>query len=174
LIGHSLGTPICRQVVFSYPNLASKMVDVYGVYCFYPDDSLTRAENEKQYEMLVSFFDGTDIKATLQQFTEPLFIDKTPDDVKDYAMNTMIQTPQYGAYSTMKNLITPNYWTGKTIEIPTLVFASKNSQIPSNYNEMMGALYPNMEYQELDSIGHFIMMEDPKMFNKMLKDFINH
>lgn len=172
LIGHSLGTAICRQVVFNEPSLVSKLVDVDGVYCFFPEDTLVRAQFEAQYAYFVSMFAGEDIKKTMEDFVNPLFIEQTPQNVKTYAMSTMTKTPQFVAYSTMKNMVETRYWTNEKIEIPSLIIAAKHSQIPPNYKDIMQMLYSNMQYQEMDSVGHFIMMEQPVKFNSMLEEFI--
>jgi pimeloyl-ACP methyl ester carboxylesterase len=169
LVGHSLGTPVCRQVTLKYPTLTSKLVDVDGVYCFYPADSAMTAA----YHSFAESFNTDSVKQTIAGFIESLCVPQTPTEVKQYAMSVMPKTPRYIAYSTMKNLIQEKYWTNKTINISTLVIASKNSQIPSDYKQTMNKLYPSMEYHELDSIGHFIMMEQSVMFNKMLDRFIN-
>jgi pimeloyl-ACP methyl ester carboxylesterase len=42
----------------------------------------------------------------------------------------------------------------------------------SDNRQQMLALYPNMTYQELDSCGHFIMMERSEWFNHELNIFI--
>jgi pimeloyl-ACP methyl ester carboxylesterase len=39
LIGHSLGTAICRQLIFKYPNLNAILCDIDGVYCNFPSGS---------------------------------------------------------------------------------------------------------------------------------------
>ncbi|MCI6803395.1 MAG: hypothetical protein SPK34_01040 [Bacteroidaceae bacterium] len=36
----------------------------------------------------------------------------------------------------------------------------------------MERLYPNLQYTELTTCGHFIHMEQPEMFNDQLKAFI--
>lgn len=172
LTGHSLGTPICRQVIYKYPDLASKLVDVDGVYCFFPEDSLLRASLESQYAAFVAMFEGDDIKSSMAAFIEPLFCEQTPQHVKDYALSTMPQTPQYIAYSTMKNMVEQQYWTKGPITIPSLIIAAKNSQIPQDYEDIMKVLYTQMQYEELADIGHFIMMEQPEMFNIILDQFI--
>lgn len=172
LIGHSLGTAISRQVVFNEPNLVSKLVDVDGVYCFFPDDTLLRAQFEAQYAYFVSMFAGDNIKKTMEDFVTPLFVEQTPESVRNYAMSTMTKTPQFVAYSTMKNMVEERYWTNEKIEIPSLIIAAKSSQIPPNYKDIMQMLYSNMQYVEMDSVGHFIMMEQPSKFNSMLEEFI--
>ncbi len=168
LVGHSLGTPVCRQVVFNYPELAGKRVDIDGVYCFYPADSAMIAA----YKAFAESFKGPDIKQTIEGFVNSLCIPQTPQKVRDYALSTMPETPEYVAYSTMSNLVDEKCWTGQPIIIPTLVIAAVNSQIPPDYEEILSPLYPNMEYHELDSVGHFIMMEKPELFNKMLDVFL--
>ena len=42
---------------------------------------------------------------------------------------------------------------------------------PDN-KQKMGRLYPNLDYTELTTCGHFIHMEQPEMFNDKLKAFI--
>lgn len=173
LVGHSLGTAISRQVVYNEPERISKLIDVDGVYCFFPEDSLLRADLEAQYAAFVTIFEGDDMQQAMKSFIEPLFVEQTPEHVKQYALSTMTQTPQYVAYSTMKNMVEEKYWSQGVIQIPSLIIAAKNSQIPADYKEIMQMLYSDMQYEELDSIGHFIMMEKPEMFNQMLKDFLN-
>ncbi|MDD3124411.1 MAG: alpha/beta hydrolase [Candidatus Kapabacteria bacterium] len=168
LVGHSLGTPVARQVVFRYPKLASKIVDVDGVYCFYPAD----AEMTEAYRSFAESFNTDNIKQMIEAFVGSLFTEHSPQSVRDYAGKIMPQTPKYVAYSTMKNLIDEKYWTNEIINIPALVYASKNSQIPPNYRDIMGKHYSNMQYFELLNIGHFIMMEQAEEFNSKLKNFI--
>jgi pimeloyl-ACP methyl ester carboxylesterase len=169
LVGHSLGTPVCRQLAFSHPNLVSEIVDVDGVYCFYPADSAMLSA----YKTFAESFNNDSVKQTIEGFVKSLCTPLTPRSVRDYAMKTMPLTPRYIAYSTMKNLIEEKYWMNGKISVPVLVIASKNSQIPPDYKQIMKGLYTNMEYHELDSIGHFIMMEKPRMFNNLLDEFIN-
>lgn len=170
LVGHSLGTPVCRQAVLKYPDLASRLVDIDGVYCFYP----APPEMVAMYEAFAESFNNKDITQVLKDFTAPLNTPQTPAEVVDYAMTIMPQTPSYVAYSTMRNMISEKYWDGTIIEIPALVIASVNSQIPPDYNQIMSTLYAKMEYHELSDTGHFIMMERPQMFNEMLEQFIIH
>ena len=170
IVGHSLGTAVGRQVIFNYPELVSKFVDVDGVYCFYPADSAMTAA----YEGFAALFSGGNTKEVMINFIKPLFTPQTPQSVKDYAMSIMPNTPQYIAGSTMHNLIQEKYWTNEKITVPSLIIAAKSSQIPPDYKDIMQNLYSNMQYEELDSVGHFIMMEQPEMFNEMLNKFLSN
>ncbi len=173
LVGHSLGTPVCRRVAQNYPQLVSKLCDVDGVYCFYPTDSVEYKTYKAEIDGFVSIFqDEKQYKDNINGFVGFLFIASTPDSVKNYATGLMPQTPQPIANSTMKRLVEEKYWDKSVLSLPTLVFCSTNSQIPANYKEIMQALYSNMEYQEWNDVGHFMMMEAPERFNSVLDNFI--
>jgi pimeloyl-ACP methyl ester carboxylesterase len=174
LVGHSLGTAVCREVALLHPNRVKGLVDVDGVYCLYPKDttSVEYKEYEKAVNAFASSFSATDVSEVFKGFVSSLAGPKTPKEVTDYAMNTMPKTKGYVAASTMKNLIKKEYWTGAQIKCPSLIICSKNSGIMSDNRQQMLALYPNMTYQELDSCGHFIMMERAEWFNHELNIFI--
>ena len=36
----------------------------------------------------------------------------------------------------------------------------------------MSRLYPKLEYHEIAGTGHFLMMEKPQEFNRLLTDFL--
>lgn len=172
LVGHSLGTPICRQVIFNYPELNARLCDVDGVYCDFPTDSLAYAEYMGQVDGFVESFRGEELSKTLEMFVGSLFTPITPEFVKEYASSIMCATPEHVAYSTMKELIDAKYWENNLITVPALVFCSKNSGIPENYEESLHKFYSNMEYVQNDTVGHFIMMEIPQQFNEWLWNFV--
>lgn len=171
-VGHSLGTPICRQICFNYPEKVSALCDVDGVYCFFPDDTIYTEAYQASLNDFANLFHGNDCKSNIMQFAKRLSCYNTPKEVCDYAVNTMPETPEYVAYSTMSNLIDHKYWTGRQITVPTLIFCTQNSDIPPDNYLKMGKLYTNMHYIELNDVGHFIMMENPKMFNEELQKWI--
>ena len=169
LIGHSLGTPVCRQLVFNNPHYTG-FVDVDGVYCFY--DNTTTPEYVAAVQAFGSMFDGPDCKEVIEGFVQSLSGPSTPEDVVSYAMSTMPHTPQYVASSTMHNLIDTCWWTGESISLPSLVICTQNSGIdPDNMQKMM-LLYADLSYKELNTCGHFIHMEQPAFFNQCLRDFV--
>ncbi len=170
-VGHSLGTPICRQIVFKYPEKVEALCDVDGVYCFYPKDTIYTDAYKASLNDFVSLFQGKEAKHNIIQFAKSLSCATTPAEVYEYAINTMPETPEYVAYGTMRNLIDKKYWTGEKINVPTLILCTQNSDLPPDNYQKMNQLYSNPEYIEFNDIGHFIMMENPKMFNETLVKF---
>jgi pimeloyl-ACP methyl ester carboxylesterase len=88
-------------------------------------------------------------------------------------MNVMPQTPQYVASSTMQNLVQRQWWPQTPINTKTMVFCTQNSGLDPDNRQKMERLYPQLDYIELTTCGHFIHMEQYDMFNDKLKHFIN-
>ena len=98
---------------------------------------------------------------------------ETPQEINDYAMSVMPETPQYVASSTMQHLIEKKWWTNRQISLPAMVICTQNSGLDPDNKQKMQRLYPNLDYTELTTCGHFIHMEQPELFNGKLKTFIN-
>lgn len=177
LVGHSLGTPVCRQMIIDNPSRIAGLCDIDGVYCLYPkvSDEPTEEEQEKvaAYEQAVqgfaSSFDGKTCKENITGFVQSLTGPDTPSSITDYAMSCMPETPEYVASSTMHNLIDRKWWNGFPIPYYTEVICTKNSGLETDNKEQMSALYPSMEYTELETCGHFIQMEQPGVVNQCLQ-----
>ena len=84
----------------------------------------------------------------------------------------MPETPQYVASSTMQHLIEKKWWPNRQITQPVMVICTQNSGLDPDNKQKMLRLYPNLDYTELTTCGHFIHMEQPEMFNDKLKAFI--
>lgn len=147
------------------------LVDVDGVYCFYDgNESLEYVEAVQQFDHA---FDGNDCREVITSFVSSLKGKYTPQDITDYAMSVMPETPQYVASSTMQNLVNKRWWNTSTITDPVMVICTQNSGLDPDNKEKKQALYPNLDYTELTTCGHFIHMEQADMFNKKLMEFVN-
>ena len=168
-VGHSLGTPVCRQTLMTTGHKGA-LVDIDGVYCFYDG-----AETPEYVEAVNQFghaFDGPECRDVITGFVLSLAGKDTPQKIKDYAMSVMPETPQYVASSTMQHLIEKRWWPNRQITQPVMVICTQNSGLDPDNKQKMERLYPNLDYTELTTCGHFIHMEQPKMFNEKLKVFI--
>lgn len=173
LIGHSLGTPVCRQFALTYPERVAGLCDVDGVYCLYPQEPQALAAYEGAVQAFASSFCGEGVKENISQFVASLAGPYTPQDITDYAMRVMPETPQYVACSTMSNLIDHRYWDGSVIDVPVFVVCTQNSGLEPNNKELMSALYSNLYYIELKTCGHFIHWEECDFFNEKLLSWIS-
>lgn len=166
-VGHSLGTPVCRQTLLSTMHI-SGLVDIDGVYCFY--DNAT-PEYLKAVEQFGASFDGPQCSEVIKGFVQSLAGPDTPAWITNYAMKMMPQTPEYVASSTMHNLIDRKYWPQFALPLDVEIICTQNSGLESDNRQKMAALYPQMNYTELTTCGHFIHMEQPEMVNQKLKEY---
>jgi len=173
LVGHSLGTAVCRQFCFDYPGLAEGLVDIDGVYVLLPADTAERAEYVSQIQQFAAGFCTGDVRQYFRDFVSALAGPETPASVTRYALSVMPHTPPHVACGTMSHLIDPGYWTGAAISVPTHVICTRNSGLGPDNRERMGALYPNLAYTELATCGHFIHMEQPQVVNNAIRRLLD-
>lgn len=175
-VGHSLGTPVCRHTLMSTDH-GGALVDVDGVYCFY--DGTETPEYVEAINQFSHAFDGPDCREVITGFVSSLAGPNTPQEVTDYAMSVMPETPQYVASSTMQHLVERQWWPSvKTFQetslpIPVMVICTQNSGLEPDNEQKVRALYPKLDYTELTTCGHFIHMEQAEMFNAKLKEFVS-
>lgn len=173
LVGHSLGTPVCRQLLLKSAWRVAGLCDVDGVYCLYPKLSEQptpeeRAKGEAYEQAVQGFaasFDGDECRANIEGFVQSLAGPNTPAEITAYAMQTMPNTPEYVASSTMHNLIDRQWWPQFPLPFCVEVICTQNSGLEPDNREQMLALYPNAHYTELETCGHFIQLEQPEVVN---------
>ena len=168
-VGHSLGTPVCRQTLMTTGHKGA-LVDVDGVYCFY--DGTETPEYVEAVNQFGHAFDGDNCRKVITGFVSSLAGKETPQEINDYAMSVMPETPQYVASSTMQHLIEKKWWPNHQITQLVMVICTQNSGLDPDNKQKMERLYPNLDYTELTTCGHFIHMEQPEMFNDKPKAFI--
>lgn len=181
LVGHSLGTPVCRVALLVNSQRIAGIMDIDGVYCLYPKLSDTPSDEEleasKAYEEAVqgfaASFDGDACRENIAGFVQSLAGPHTPASITDYAMSCMPETPEYVASSTMHNLINPMWWAEFAIPFPAEVICTQNSGLEPDNRERMQAYFGNMQYTELETCGHFIQMEQPELVNDCLRRLID-
>ena len=169
-VGHSLGTPVCRQTLMATGHKGA-LVDVDGVYCFY--DGTETPEYVEAVNQFGHAFDGPKCRDVITGFVSSLAGKDTPQEINDYAMSVMPETPQYVASSTMQHLVEKKWWSNRQISLPVMVICTQNSGLDPDNKQKMQRLYHDLDYTELATCGHFIHMEQPDMFNDKLKAFIN-
>lgn len=169
MVGHSLGSAVCRQLIFDHPVKVSAFCDIDGVYCFYGTETSLPNDYEESINQFVEQFHGANFLTNMEQFIVNMEGPFTPDYISNYALETMMQTPEQVAYSTMSNLVKKDYWTGEKINIPSLILCTHISGIDPDNKQKMDELYNDATYVELQNTGHFIMMEDAGIVNNLLE-----
>jgi pimeloyl-ACP methyl ester carboxylesterase len=101
-----------------------------------------------------------------------MFVEKTPAELRREIKSVMLSTPQHVAVSALDAIGDPVLWHEDAFGLPTLAIYAKVSDLPPDNEDYLRQLFPNLEYEEWEGCGHFLFMEQPERFNKVLSEFL--
>lgn len=82
----------------------------------------------------------------------------------------MLGAPAETAAGAMEAIMDPAIWKEGTFTQPLLgIYADKSSLANRDY---MKTHFPKLEYAEIPGTGHFLMLEKPEEFNRLLVAFL--
>lgn len=158
LVGHSMGTPVVRQYTLLYPQHVAGLVLVDGLVQLAGTAPVTRPrmigpEGQRMREGIVRNMSST----------------ATPE-VEDHILKMMLGTSEATADGAMVATWDQSWWTNDVVAAPVLGVYAEMSAVANQ--EGMKRLYSQIEYHVIPGTGHFLMMEKPQEFNRLLSDFL--
>ena len=161
LVGHSMGAPVIRQYARLYPQRVAGLVAVDG-----PLDlrqfgrpgggmpSMTGADGLKNREAMI----------------RTMFTPETPAPLQQQILTMMLHAPEATAAGAMDAMFDPALRKDDVTPMPALaVYAGTNK--PPNADTIKQVL-PRYEAAQMAGTGHFLMMEKPDQFNRLLTTFL--
>lgn len=173
LIAHSMGLPVCIEVVKRLETKEAELCIVDGVYFSFPKDSIDYQSYKAGLNEFADMFKGEDYQQNVEQFAKGFITEKTPPAVRDYILSTMTQTPFYVGYSSMQSLIDENNWGKEILANNTIAIYARTAGLPPDNKNILMEQFPDLIYLEMEDTNHFLMMEKPDEFNSILKNFID-
>jgi len=167
LVGHSMGTPVIRQYARLYPQHVAALVIVDGVV-IPPAQSARAATPPLDLQQLVTP-EGLKMR---QGMIEGMFTPKTPADVQERVLKMMLAAPPATAAGAMAATFDPSTWTDDVMTMPVYGIYAEKSALLGN-PAYLKKVFPKIEYVEMPGTGHFVMMEQPEEFNRLLTSFLN-
>ena len=162
LVGHSMGAPVIRQYARLYPDRVAGLIAVDGPLDMrqFPADfkppALTGAEGRKAREGMI----------------RSMFTPQTSADVQQKVLTMMLAAPEATAIGAMGSMMDPSLRKNDVTPMPALaVWAGTNQQLPK-LDETRKAL-PKYEQTQVPGTGHFLMMEKPDEFNRLVVAFVD-
>ena len=162
LVGHSMGAPVIRQYARLYPGHVAGLVAVDGPLDMrqFPGDFkppvLTGPEGRKAREGMI----------------RSMFTPQTPQPLQDKILAMMLKAPEVTAVGAMMSITDPALRKTDVTPMPALaVWAGTNPQLPK-VEEARQSL-PKFEQTQVAGTGHFLMMEKPDEFNRILTAFVD-
>ncbi|HET7610066.1 MAG TPA: alpha/beta hydrolase [Gammaproteobacteria bacterium] len=164
LVGHSMGAPVIRQYAHLYPQHVAGLVAVDGPL----DIRVFPAELPPGF---AASFTGPEGRAAREGMIKSMFIAETPAALQDHILKMMLAAPEATAVGAMNATFDPaNRWTD-VIQAPALTVYAGTANVPDPVATK--ELYPNHEATQLKGTGHFLMMEKPAEFNRLLAGFLD-
>jgi pimeloyl-ACP methyl ester carboxylesterase len=164
LVGHSMGAPVIRQYAHLYPGHVAGLVAVDG-----PLDvrAFTSGNLPPGFPPPLT---GPEGRTAREGMIKSMFIPETPPALQDHILKMMLAAPEATAVGAMNAMFNPAIGWSDKINAPALTVYAGTANVPDP--AATKELYPNHEATQVKGTGHFLMMEKPAEFNRILTGFL--
>jgi sigma-B regulation protein RsbQ len=160
LVGHSMGTPVVLRYAHLYPAHTSALVFVDGLM---PATASSPASN------LGARMGGPNGRAAREAMIRGFFTADTPPAVQIKVLNMMLGAPEATAVGAMNATFDA---ADQTVDIPMVPILGIYAGRPLASRDAVLSHFPNAEYTQIPGTGHFLMLERPQEFNRLLLTFL--
>ena len=162
LVGHSMGAPVIRQYARLYPGHVAGLIavdgplDMRGFGNGFKPPSLTGPEGLKAREGMI----------------RGMFTPQTPPALQQKILAMMLKAPEATAVGAMGSILDPALRKADVTPMPALaIWAGTNQQVPDV--EETKKILPHYSQTQVAGTGHFVMMEKPEEFNRLVVSFVD-
>ena len=163
LVGHSMGTPVIRQYARLYPQHVAALVIVDGLV------AIPQGRGGPPPPQPGQMVGPEGLKAR-EAMIRGMFTSATPDPLQQQILKMMLAAPEATATGAMLATLNPSNWKDDVMTMPVLgIYADRSGLANPEYSKK---IFPKFEYVEIPGTGHFVMMEKPEEFNRLLTAFL--
>jgi pimeloyl-ACP methyl ester carboxylesterase len=163
LVGHSMGAPVIRQYARLYPQHVAALVAVDGPLVMNGPPQRAGAPPFPQ----VTGPDGLKARETM---IRSMFTPETPPALQQQILAMMLKAPEATAGGAMAAMLDPSLRKEDVTPVPALAIYAGTSKLPDA--EAVRKSLPKYEATQIAGTGHFVMMEKPREFNRVLEEFL--
>jgi len=163
LVGHSMGTPVVLRYARLYPEHVTALVFVDGLMPLPPDQAVARAGQG-------ATMGGPNGRAAREAMIRRFFVAGTMPEVQAKVLNMMLGAPEATAVGAMNASREPAGQSTEIPKVPILGIYSGPSAIASE--ERVHSAFSWAEYESIPGTGHFLMLEKPREFERLLLAFL--
>jgi pimeloyl-ACP methyl ester carboxylesterase len=165
LVGHSMGTPIARQFYRKYPQKTLAIVIV--------DGSLRPFGDKKLMEGFLAGFRGPNYREAGKQMFAGMAGPNLSAELQARIQASFLNTPQHVLVSAMEGMADNSIWGNDKINVPVLAVLAKSPFWPPDTEQFDRSIAPQLDFQMMEGVAHFLMMEKPKQFNDLVIAFLD-
>jgi len=157
LVGHSMGASVIRKYATNHPDRVAGLVSADGSL----DQRMWSKGAQGQQSVT------RPIRAAL---IEGMFVETTPPELRDRIRTMMMRPSAITAQGAGDAMIAPDATSSTVILAPALSIWAENYVPYPDFDTR--DILPNWEESRMPGTGHFLMMEQPEIFNALLSNFI--
>jgi pimeloyl-ACP methyl ester carboxylesterase len=161
VVGHSMGTPVVIDYARLYPEHTAAMVFVDGMVTMTAGYRVPDANSMQ----------GPDGRKARENMIRGMFSASTTPDEQKRILSMMLAAPESTAVGALQATVDSASWKGDVFREPVLGLYADHSG--AGNREYMKTHFPNMDYHEIAGTGHFLMIEKPQEFNRLLMAFLD-
>ncbi len=165
LAGHSMGTPVVWQFYRLFPERVRALVAVDGSFRPFVTTSEDRDRFAARYR-------GPGYQAAMTTLIDNLLGQAAAPTLREEVKAEMLKTPQHVVASAAHEMTEPTVFTPDTVKVPVLAVYTNRPFWSAEYRKAIEAFLPRLDYQTMDGVGHFLMLEKPEVFNDILVGFM--
>jgi pimeloyl-ACP methyl ester carboxylesterase len=163
LVGHSMGAPVIRQYARTYPQHVAGLVAVDG-----PLD--LRGFPPQEFKQPPPMLGAEGLKAR-EKMIRGMFTPQTPPALQEQILKMMLGTSEATANGAMAAVFDSSVPKTDVIKAPALSVYAGTATVPDP--KVVKEVLPNYEGTQIAGTGHFVMMEKPEEFNRVLTTFLD-
>jgi pimeloyl-ACP methyl ester carboxylesterase len=166
LVGHSMGTPVIREYAVMYPKRVVGLVPVDGLLRISPPAGQGKGRGAPDPSTMT----GPGGMQARETMIRGMFTPATPAAIQQHVLKMMLAAPESTALGAMVATFDSASLSDAVSTVPVLGIYAGNSQLGDR--GYFKKVFPNSEYVEVAGTGHFVMMERPEEFNRLLAAFL--
>lgn len=129
---------------------------------------------EIRYTMeLFARYRGPEYKAIVGAAIDSMMAPTATPELRQRVKSEMLATPQHVVVSAAEGMTDPKTFTPDLIRVPLLAVYAKAPFWTAEHEAYVRKLAPGADFQVMEGVGHFLMMDDPAGFNARLRAFLD-
>jgi pimeloyl-ACP methyl ester carboxylesterase len=164
LVGHSMGAPVIRQYARLYPRHVAGLVAVDGPLVM--NGPPPQREGAPPFPQVT----GPNGLKARETMIRSMFTPETPPALQQQILAMMLKAPEATAGGAMAAILEPSLRKEDVTPIPALAIYAGTATLPDA--EAVKKSLPKYEATQIAGTGHFVMMEKPREFNRVLEEFL--